>query len=399
MTKERNRERSAPGKKNIFAEGSEIGKVISDAKKRMGENVFYTGLATRQCNYIETGVFLIDLALLGGFQESRVNMVYGWEASGKTTLVMRAVAAAQRKYPNKAVAWIDAEGTFDPEWAAMHGVDVDRLAYADPDTGEEAVDLIEGLLRSQETAAVILDSIPAIVPHSMIERSAEDKTMAVRASLMGVCCSKIIAALSSERKRQHNPTVILINQWRRKVGFTMGDNRILPGGDQVRYMCSVMLETKKKKGHTGKDKYDSEIATYNEHAFDLDKLKGRASITQGEFRMAVNGEYNMQQADQDAPDICLPAGTVDDFKVVASYAKRMGFLTGGGSRWELDGVDTPFRKISEVTRFFVEQPEQFTLLKRKMILLARTEKGLDMPPDGYLLGPTKQKITMRERSR
>lgn len=383
------RERTrAPKKKDIYGGESELGDLIKATRKRMGDHVVNTGIGATGVTYVETGVFLLDYALLGGLQESRVNMLYGWEAAGKTTLAMRSIAAAQRKHPDMAVAFIDAEGTYDPKWAQSHGVDNDRLVYFQPETGEEAVDIIEASIRAKETCSVVLDSVPAIVPQKMIERSAEDPTMAVRASLMGVCCSKMLAAMSSERRRNHNPSIILVNQWRRKVGFVMGDNRILPGGDQLRYLCSTMTEAKKKpKAIMGKDKYDNETLLANEHAFDVDKLKGGQSLKQGEFKMVISDEYRMSDADNDMPDIHLPAGTIDDYKTVVTYGKRMGFVTGGGQSWSIDGVEGKFGKLQKIVEYLVENPDDFLILKRKMIALKREENGLPpIPPDGYLLG-------------
>lgn len=389
---ERVRGRKKGGKEK---DTSELGALVTDVRKRMGEHVALTGIAAQNLSYIETGIFLLDLALLGGLQESRVNQFHGWEAAGKTTLVARSIAAAQRKYPDMAVAFVDAEGTLDPVWAASHGVDTseDRFVYFQPETGEECIDVLEASIRAKETCAVVLDSIPAIVPSKMIERSAEDPTMAVRAQLMGVACSKIIAALSKERGRGHNPTIILTNQWRRKVGFVMGDNRILPGGDQIRYMCSVMVEAKKSsKVIKGEDKYGHEVTLANEHAFDIDKLKGPASLRQGEFRMVCSDDYKMSDADKDMPDIQLPAGTIDEFKTVINYGKRMGFVTGGGQSWAVDGIDTKFKKLTGMVEYFVENPKQLLILKRKMIALKRKDAGLPpIPRDGYLLGQAKRK--------
>lgn len=376
-------------KSNLYGSGSELGELISQTRKRMGDHVVNTGIAAATLTHVETGIFGLDYGLLGGFQESRVNMLYGWEGSAKTTMAMRTVAASQRKHSDKAVAFIDAEGTYDPQWAAAHGVDNNRLVYFQPETGEEAVDIIEAAIGAKETCAVVLDSVPAIVPMKMIENSAEDKTVAVRASLMGVACSKIIASLSRERGRGHFPTIILINQWRRKIGVTFGDNRILPGGDQLRFLCSAMVEVKKKpKSLMGDDKFGNESHLANEHAFDIDKLKGcGASLKQGEFRMVCSDDYVMSDADKQLPDIHLPAGAIDDYKMVINYAKKMGFISGGGSSWAIDGVDNKFRKLQEIVGFLVEEPDAYVSLKRKMIALKRQENGLPpIPKDGYLLG-------------
>lgn len=388
MTRERVRDRSvknkAAKKDDIFGAGSELGALMKQARERMGAHTVSTGLSAAGCTYIETGIFLLDLALLGGLQESRVNQIYGWESSSKTTTAMRAIAAAQRKHPDQAVAFIDAEGTFDPVWAGKHGVDCERLVYFQPETGEECVDVLEAAIRAKETCAVVLDSVPAIVPQKIIENSAEDMTVGKRAQLMGIACSKMIAALQAERGREHNPSIIVINQWRTKIGVMHGDTRRLPGGDQLKFLSSVMLEMKRGKVEMGKDEFENDTPVLNTHAFDLDKLKGGASITQGEFKMIRCANYQAKEG------YTLPAGAIDDYKTVATYAKRMGFITGGGASWRIDGVDVKFGKLEEILRYLVENNDEYLLLKRKMICLKRVENHLPaIPQDDYLLGYTK----------
>jgi len=374
--------KEAPAKKPpLFGEGSEIGQLIKTAKARMGEHTVSTGISSAGCTYIETGIFLLDLALLGGLQESRVNQLYGWEASSKTTTAMRSVAAAQRKHKDKVVSFIDAEGTFDPVWAAKHGVDCTRLVYFQPETGEECVDVLDASIRAKETCAIILDSIPAIVPQKIIENAAEDMTVGKRAQLLGTACSKMIAALQAERRRDHEPAIILINQWRTKIGVMHGDPRRLPGGDQLKFLSSVMVEMKRGKTEMGKDAFENDTPVLNTHAFDVDKVKGAASILQGEFRMIRCNNYEAKEG------YTLPSGAIDDYRTVATYARRMGFITGGGTSWKIDAIDKRFGKLEEILRYLVENPEEFIILKRKMIALKRAENNLPaIPSDGYLLG-------------
>lgn len=389
MTRERTRNReSGSGKtKGVLKAGSELADTIAAIKKQQGDGAILTGVSASAQTFIETGIFLQDFAMLGGIGESRVSMIYGHPGAGKTTVSARCAAALQRKYDDKAVVYVDAEGTFDMTWGKMHGIDEDRFVLSQPESGEHAVDIIDAVLRSKETGLVIIDSLPAMVPQAMIERSAEDKTMAVRSQLIGVCCSKILAAFQAERKRKHNPSVIMVNQWRSKVGFVLGNPNVLPGGAQPRYLSSYMLEVKKKKEHTGKDRFGNEINIYNEHAFDLDKSKSGSSIRQGEFVLVTSNDYVCS----DAPNVRLPAGSIDDYKVVCTYAKRMGFITGGGQSYEIQGVDQKFRKLENMIEFFAENDDEFISIKRKMIAMKREENGLPaIPPDGYLLGYTRE---------
>lgn len=369
------RERKTKKKKDILGEGTELGAIAGDIRKRMGEHSVSKGSASLGFNHIETGIFMIDFATFGGIQEGRVSQFYGHEASGKTTLAMRCGAAAQRKYPDGAVVIIDAEGTFDMRWAEYHGMDTERIVYCQPESGEEAVDILEAVMRAKETIMVIVDSLPALVPQKIIDKSAEDNTVAERARLIGIACSKILSASQAERARNHFPTVIIINQWRTKIGVMFGDPRVLPGGSQPRYLSSLMLEMKKKKQNTGRDHHDIETVFHNDHAFKIDKLKGGSSILQGEFEMICHAETGLEP------------GTINDFRTVGVYAKRMGLITGGGASWRIDGIDRKFSKLADIEQFLKDEPEEFLTLKRRMIMIKREEMGLPaIPKDGYLLG-------------
>lgn len=300
---------------------------------------------------------------------------------GKTTTAMRLAANAQKKHPDKAAIYIDAEHTFEPLWAERHGIDLDRLYLVQPESGEQAVDIMDAVLRAEETSICILDSLPALVPQKEIDSSVEDALVAKRAQLIGRACSKILSATQASRAKGNFPTTVLINQFRMKIGVSFGDPRTLTGGLQPKYLSTTMLEMKKKKEVMTKDEYDIPIVDYNEHAFALKKSKIGNSLRDGEFNLICNPEHPLGQ------------GAIDEGKTVVTFAKKMGFVTGGGSAWRLVGVDQKFNKLIEIVSFLEQNPEQYNLLKAMIIATRRKQVGLPFfPPDNYLVGVTKKDL-------
>lgn len=358
--------------------------IIAQVSGRMGSGVMRKATAIPGFNQTETGIFMLDMALLGGIAEGLTTMIYGWESSGKTTLAKRIAGRMQKKYPGKAVVFVDLEQTYDRQWGEKHGIDNENLFIVQPESGEQAVDIIDAVIRAPETACVIIDSLPALVPQAEVDSSAEDALVAVRARLIGRLCSKILQGQIASRHQGNYVTVILINQYRTKIGVVKGDNRVLPGGNQPKYLCTTMIEMKNKE-IMGRSERDMEVVDHNDHAFTIKKSRVGNSMRTGEFTMVRN------------PDHPLGEGAIDESTQVATYAKRFGLITGGGSSWKIDGVADPenpaelqrFRKLDEI-KDWMDDPaneEAYTDLKRRIIMILRQDMGLlPLPPDGYLLG-------------
>ena len=348
--------------------------IQSLVEKRGGPYVMRKATAVPGYNQTETGIFTLDLALLGGIPEGLTSMLFGYESSGKTTLAARIVARLQRKYPDKQVVYVDTEQTYDNTWSARHGVDNDRLWLVQPTSGEEAVDIIDAILRTPDTTAMVLDSLPALVPMKESEGSAEDALVAVRARLIGRLCSKILDATNAARKIGSSPTSLLINQWRTKIGVVKGDPRVLPGGYQPKYLATTMIEVKNKE-ETGPNFRGVPIVLRNHHAFVLKKSKVGNSMREGEFQMIRD------------PDHPLGAGAIDEVDTVCGFAKKFGLITGGGSSWHIADVNKKFGKQLEIEQFFEAEPEEYVMLKRRIIMAQRRDMGLSfLPPDSYLYG-------------
>ena len=192
-----------------------------------------------ECDCIPTGALALDLALgIGGVPRGRIIEIYGPEASGKTTLAQHIVAECQKK--GGIAAFVDAEHALDPEYAQALGVNVDELLISQPDTGEQALEITEELVRSSAVDIVVVDSVAALVPKDEIEGAMEDKQMGLQARLMSKALRKLTGIVSKT-----NTTVIFINQLRQKIGVMYGSPETTTGGNALKYYASIRLDIRK----------------------------------------------------------------------------------------------------------------------------------------------------------
>ncbi|MCD5383992.1 recombinase RecA [candidate division WOR-3 bacterium] len=187
-------------------------------------------------NTISTGSMALDKALgIGGMPRGRIVELYGPEASGKTTLALHMIAEAQKK--GGVAAFIDAEHALDPVYAKNLGVDVDNLLISQPDTGEQALEIVETLTRSGATDIIVIDSVAALVPRAEIEGEMGDAHMGLRARLMSQALRKLTSVLSKSMT-----VAIFINQERMKIGVVFGNPKTTPGGLALKFHASVRLD-------------------------------------------------------------------------------------------------------------------------------------------------------------
>lgn len=193
-------------------------------------------------DYIPTGALALDIALgIGGIPRGRVIEIYGPEASGKTTLAQHIVAQCQKK--GGIAAYIDAEHALDPEYARNLGVDIDALLISQPDTGEQALDITEELVRSGAIDIVVIDSVAALVPKAEIEGAMDEQQMGLQARLMSKALRKLTGIVGKT-----NTTVIFINQLRQKIGVMYGNPETTTGGNALKYYASVRLDIRRIEG-------------------------------------------------------------------------------------------------------------------------------------------------------
>ena len=203
------------------------------AVMRLGQNEHMS------VGHVSTGSLGLDIALgIGGLPRGRIIEIYGPESSGKTTLSLHCIAEGQKDGGN--VAFIDVEHALDPVYAEALGVDIDNLLVAQPDTGEDALEIAEALIRSGAIDVLVVDSVAALVPKSEIEGEMGDSHVGLQARLMSQALRKLAGAINKS-----NCVAIFINQLREKVGVVYGNPEVTPGGRALKFYSSVRLEVRK----------------------------------------------------------------------------------------------------------------------------------------------------------
>jgi recombination protein RecA len=221
--------------------GKALETTLLNIKKRFGDGaIIRLGEATHlDVEAIPTGSISLDIALgIGGVPRGRVTEIYGPEASGKTTLCQHIVAEAQKM--GGLAAFIDMEHALDPTYARMCGVDVDNLYISQPDTGEQALEIAEALIRSGAVDVVVIDSVAALVPRAEIEGDMGDAHMGLQARLMSQALRKLSGAI-----KQSNTSMIFTNQLRMKIGVLFGNPETTSGGRALKFYSSVRLDMRR----------------------------------------------------------------------------------------------------------------------------------------------------------
>jgi recombination protein RecA len=214
---------------------------LATIQKRFGEGaIMRLGDAQHlQVEAIPTGSIALDIALgVGGVPRGRVIEIYGPESSGKTTLCQHIIAEAQRR--GGVCAFVDMEHALDPNYAAKCGVDVDNLYVSQPDTGEQALEIAEALIRSGTMDVVVVDSVAALVPRAEIEGEMGDSHMGLQARLMSQALRKLSGVI-----KQTNTVVIFTNQLRMKIGVMFGNPETTSGGNALKFYASVRLDIRR----------------------------------------------------------------------------------------------------------------------------------------------------------
>ncbi|MBI2484980.1 recombinase RecA [Candidatus Uhrbacteria bacterium] len=214
---------------------------ISQIKQRYGDGaIMRLGEAkTVDIDAVSTGCLSIDLALgVHGVPRGRIIEIYGPESSGKTTLAQHIVAEIQKI--GGVAAYVDAEHALDPEYAKRIGVNIDELFISQPDHGEQALEIVETLVRSNAVDVVVIDSVAALTPKSEIEGEMGDQHMGLQARLMSQALRKLTAIIAKS-----NTTVVFINQIRHKIGVFFGNPETTPGGNALKFYASVRVEVRR----------------------------------------------------------------------------------------------------------------------------------------------------------
>ena len=228
---------SSEGKKEASKENKALTHAIDEIKERFGEGAIMTMREIHAVNVdvVPTGSIAMDMALgVGGMPRGRIIEIYGSESSGKTTLSLHVIAEAQKK--GGTCAFVDAEHAMDPDYAARIGVNIDDLLISQPDSGEQALQIVETLVKSENIDVIVVDSVAALTPQREIEGEIGDQHMGLQARLMSQACRKLSAIMAKT-----NTMVIFLNQTRMKIGMVFGNPETTPGGLALKFYASVRV--------------------------------------------------------------------------------------------------------------------------------------------------------------
>ena len=232
-----------------------IKELVSSMKKEFGDDVGIKSVKEiRQIPRTPSGITALDIILGGGTPDGRIIEIYGPESSGKTTITLHMIAAAQAL--GKQCAYIDAEHAYDPVYAANLGIDTDNLFIGDAISGEKSLAMMEALVRSGAIDLIVVDSVAALVPQKELDGDFGDSNVGLHARLMSQAMRKLVGPAQAM-----NCTIIFINQIREKVGVMFGNPETTTGGRALKFYSSVRLEVRKKKTLTeGDDAYANHVA-------------------------------------------------------------------------------------------------------------------------------------------
>ena len=281
---------------------------------------------------ISTGSLGLDIALgIGGIPKGRVTEIYGPESSGKTTLTLQIIAQCQKE--GGTCAFIDAEHALDPQYAEKLGVNVDELLLSQPDTGEQALEVADMLVKSKSVDLVIIDSVAALVPRAEIEGEMGDHHVGLQARLMSQALRKITGNI-----QRSGATVVFINQIRRKIGVMFGSPETTTGGNALKFYSSVRLDIRR----IGSVKEGDEV-TGNETRVKVVKNKVSPPFKQAEFQIMYGLGINQE-------------GEILDF------GNKLGLVEKSGAFYKLDGESIGQGK-SKASQFLKENAK----VKNKLV--------------------------------
>lgn len=293
---------------------------------------------------IPTGSIALDVALgIGGLPRGRIIEIYGPESSGKTTLTLHAIANAQRA--GGIAAFIDAEHALDPEYAQKLGVDIDALLVSQPDTGEQALEIADMLIRSGSVDLVVVDSVAALVPKAEIEGEMGDSHVGLQARLMSQALRKITGGLN-----QTKTTAIFINQLREKIGVFFGSPETTSGGKALKFYASVRLDIRRIQ--TLKDGAD---AVGNRTRVKVVKNKMAPPFKQAEFDILYGIGISRE-------------GSLIDFGV------EHGLIKKSGAWYTYDGEQLG-QGMENSRRFLIEHPEIAAEIEEKILVKLGVKEG------------------------
>ena len=317
---------------------SGIDSTLKEIQEKFGEGaIMRLGESKRvDIDAIPTGALSLDMALgIGGIPQGRIVEMFGPESSGKTTVALHIAAEAQKI--GKAVAYIDAEHAMDPDYARRIGVNTDDLLISQPDTGEEALEIAEALIRTNGVGLIVIDSVAALTPKAEIEGRMEDQQVGLQARLMSKALRKLTSVAFNS-----DTALIFINQTRMKIGIMFGNPETTPGGKALKFYASVRI----RLAQSAKIQKDGDIVG-NRVKVKIVKNKVAPPFKETEF------------------DILYNQG-VDKIADLVKVGENYGIIARKGAWYNYNEIKLG-QGIEGVRTFFKENQKQYSVIKKEII--------------------------------
>lgn len=322
---------------------------LKKAKKDYGgDTVGFTEEICFDGEQISTTSFELDKALNGGWWKGRIHELWGYEASGKTLLTLLAIAECQRN--GDVAALIDAEQAFDKEFARNFGVDTDSLIVVSPDHGQQALDILEDLLRVENMGLIVVDSVSALVPKEEAEAGNESNSVGLQARMMGQALRKL-----TPRVKKTNVAVIFINQIREKVGQMFGNPETTSGGNALKFYASVRIEVRFVYNKETTNPIFDDDGKQIGHVMSVRIVKSKVSAKSQESIILPIYYYRNPNIDNETPKIMS----------VVSRAVHLGHLEQSGSWYKYPGEKNFANGTKQVVEYFQANPEDYAELEEK----------------------------------
>jgi recombination protein RecA len=334
-------------KTEVKKENKALNNVVNEIKERFGEGAIMTmrEIHAVDVDVVPTGSIAMDLALgVGGMPRGRIVEIYGAESSGKTTLSLHIIAEAQKK--GGVCAFVDAEHAMDPDYARRIGVNVDDLLISQPDSGEQGLQIVETLVKSESIAVIVVDSVAALTPRVEIEGEIGDQHMGLQARMMSQACRKLGSIASKT-----NTMIIFLNQTRMKIGMVFGNPETTPGGMALKFYASVRVNL----ARTAQIKAGDEIIG-NRVKAKIVKNKVAAPFKTAEFDIYYNEGISKVG---DALRVAIDRGLI---KQSGSYFSYNGEKMGQGT----EGAKTYLKEHPEVVKAIKDEvmKGELTVIKK-----------------------------------
>lgn len=353
------------------------GEMVSAIQKEYGKDILVRASQQKQMSIrrIPSGIFQLDLALGGGFPIGRINTLFGPKSGCKTTIVLRAIGNAQKMCANcwtfpdengkcscgsfreTIAAYLDVEGVWNDAWAKVQGVDIDHLLFSQPDFGEQALDIAEGLLKSGELDILAIDSLAMLTPSSEVQGAMGDASVGTQARMLGKAMRKFTSALNDAGNTSgRRPTIFFTNQIRFKVGVFFGNPETVSGGMAPGFTASTETRLSPGQYHFEKDEEKEsgmKQPVYADMRFKVEKNKT--------YVAHMEGEYRLNLVDTEVKKM----GDVIDEPFMVKQAKRVGLIEKKGGSNHCLGKE--FDTESQIEKALMTDPA-FKKVMRESLL-------------------------------